>query len=44
MAVSTSPGGTNHHHTCSCSALHSVDWFIIVPSEMPLVGPRPRKS
>ena len=38
------PGGTNHHHVPSSSALARNALFIISPSETCSDGPRPRKS
>ena len=44
MAVMPMPGGTNHHHIPSWSALQATALYIIRPSETPSVGPSPMKS
>ena len=42
MQVIAAPGGTNHHHKCSCSTFQLLAPCIMMPRDMPLVGPRPR--
>ena len=44
VSIIPTPGGTNHHHEPSRSALASNAFFIIRPSEIDSAGPSPRKS